>query len=102
MSVSKYKLAAGMKRTCLTLDDKIKVLDYRREHPKTDVRDIAIHFHIGKTAAANIIKNAKKHREDYETFKGTYKKRRHGKYHLINEIVYKWYSKCCSPNISPY
>ena len=93
-----------MKRTCLTLDDKIKVLDYRREHPKTGVRDIATHFYIGKTAAANIIniKNAKKLREDYETFKGTYKKRRHGKYHLINEIVYKWYSKCCSLNISPY
>ena len=75
---------------------------YRRELPKTGVRDIATHFHIGKTAAANIIKNAKKLREDYETFKGTYKKRRHGKYHLINEIVYKWYSNCCSLNISPH
>ena len=61
MSLSKCQLSAGIiKWTCLSLDDKIKVLDYKREHPKTGVREIATHFHIVKTAAANVLKDAKK------------------------------------------
>ena len=32
-------------------------------------------------------------------FKGSYKKRRHGKSHLINEILYTWYGKCASATI---
>jgi len=90
-----------MKRKNLTLDEKIKVLDYKLAHPKTSVRDLATHFSIGKTAAGNILKNSKQLRRDYDTFKGSYKKRRTGKYHKINQIVYQWYSKCCELGISP-
>ena len=30
-----------------------------------------------------------------------YKKRRNGKYHILNEILYNWYGKCTSSNIYP-
>ena len=76
-----------MKRTYLTLDEKIKLLGYRQAYSKTGVRDIAIMSKIGKTATANIIENGKQLRRDYEGFKGTYKKLQTGKFHKINEIV---------------
>ena len=66
-----------------------------------DVVLFAERFNIGKTAAADIFKNAKQLRADYESFKGTYKKRRHGRYHLINEALYKWYKRCTAANIYP-
>lgn len=101
MSLSKYQLSASLQRTCLSLEEKIKVLDYAAQHPNMGSRKIADHFGIGKTAASNILKEGNKLRKDFETFKGTYKKRRHGKYHVINEILYHWYGKCTSANIYP-
>ena len=48
------------------------------------------HFKQGKT----LIKN-------FEFFKGTYEKRTHGKYHILNEILYNRYGKCLSSNTHP-
>ena len=47
------------------------------------------------------MKDGKNLRKDFEIFKGNYKKRLHGKYHVINEILYNWYGKCTSANVCP-
>ena len=65
MSLSKCKLSAGMKRTCLSLDDKIKVLDYKPDHRTIGIRQLGDKFNIGITSAANILKNTKHLRKDY-------------------------------------
>ena len=101
MSLSKHQLSAALKRKCLSLDEKIVILDYANEHPKMGCRKIAEHFSVGKTAVSNILKDGKNLRKDFEFFKGNYKKRRHGKYHVINEILYNWYGKCTSANVYP-
>ena len=50
---------------------------------------VAEKFNSGKTAAADILKNAKKLRTDYGFFQGNLqKKRRNERYHLIHEAVY--------------
>ena len=54
MSLSKVKLSAAMKRTAISLDEKIKVLDYAKAHPKMGCRPLAEKFNRGKTAAADI------------------------------------------------
>ena len=41
MAMSKQKLGAGMKRTRLSLNGKIKILNYASENPKKDCQDIA-------------------------------------------------------------
>ena len=56
MVMSKQKLVAGMKRTRLSLNDKIKILNYASENPKKGCKDIANQFQIGKTAAATILR----------------------------------------------
>ena len=38
---------------------------------------------------------------DYELFKGSYRKRFLGKYHVISEILWKSYEKCPSTNVYP-
>ena len=101
MSLSKHQLSAALKRKCLGLDEKIVILDYANEHPKMGCQKIAEHFSLGKTTASNILKGGKNLRTDFEFFKGNYKKRRHGKYHVINEILYNWYGKFTSGNVYP-
>ena len=59
MAMSKQKLVAGMKRTRLSLNDKIKILNYASENPKKGCRDIANQFQTGKTAAATILRDGK-------------------------------------------
>ena len=54
MSLSKHQLFAALKRKCLSLDEKIVILDYANEHPKMGCWKIAEHFSIGKTAVSNI------------------------------------------------
>ena len=64
MAMSKQKLVAGMKRTRLSLNDKIKILNYASENPKKGCRDIAKQFQIGKTAAATILRDGKNHEKN--------------------------------------
>lgn len=89
MALSKQQLAVGMERTCLNLEEKIKILSRLNENPKKSCREIATHFQIGKTAAASILKDRKKLCKELELFKGNYKARRVAQFSLINEIFYK-------------
>ena len=61
-----------MKRKCLNLEEKIEILDYAAKHPELDSPKLAEHFSVGKTATANILKQGKTLRKDFEFFKGTY------------------------------
>ena len=100
--LSKQQLADKLAKKTLTLDEKIKFLDFAKKNPKLGCWKLADIYEIGKTAAANILKNEKKIREQHEMFCEKSKKRnRHGKYHKINEILFEWYKRCCASNIYP-
>ena len=58
------------------------------------------HFNIWETSVSNIL-NAKALQKEFEFFKSSCKKMRHGQYHLINEILTNWYKKCTSASLFP-
>ena len=60
MALFKQQLCAGMKRTCLSLEEKIKILNYSNENLKKSCREIAAHFQIDKTTTSSILKDGKK------------------------------------------
>ena len=101
MSCSKFQLSARMKRKNLSLNEKMKVIDYANKNPKTGCRMIAEHFSIGETCVSNILRNVKTLQKDYEFFEANYKKFGHGQYHLINETLIAWYKKCASASVFP-
>ena len=98
--MSKHQLAGFLTKKTLTLEGKIKLLDANKER-KQSCRQLAEMFNIGKTAAANIIKNEVSIRKEYEEFKGDLKRKRKGQFNDINEILYEWFKKCCAANIYP-
>ena len=98
--MSKHQLAGSLAKRTLTLDRKIKLLDANKER-KQSCRQLVEMFDIGKTAAANIIKNEASIRKKYEEFKGDLKRKRKGQFNDINEILYEWFKKCCAANIYP-
>ena len=77
-----------VKRKCFNLDEKIEIL-------------YCEHFFVGRTSIPNILKQVKPLRTNFEFFKGHYKKRSHGKCHILNEILYNWYGKSRSSNTYP-
>ena len=101
MPCSNFQLSARMKRKNLSLDEKMKVIDYANKNPKMECRVIAEHFSIGKTCVSDILRNAETLQREYKFFKGNCKKLRHGQYHLINEILIAWYDKYASANVFP-
>ena len=58
-------------------------------------------FSVGEVVISNILKDSKNLQRDCKFFKESYKKHRHEKYRVINEILYKWYGKCTSANVCP-
>ena len=102
MRLSKHQLAGKLAKKTLTLDEKIKFLDFAKSNSKFGCRKLADTYKIGKTAAAKIMKDEKKICEQHEMFREKAKKRhRQGKYHTLNEILYEWYKRCCTSNIYP-
>ena len=96
--MSKHQFASFLTKKTLTLEGKIKLLDANKER-KQSCRQLPEKFNIGKTAAANIIKNEASIRKEYEEFKGDLKRKRKGQFNGINEILYKWFKKCCAANV---
>ena len=94
---SKKREAGKLNKRCLTLDEKIKILDEAKKR-KLSCRTIDEKFNIGKTQAANVMKNESKLRKEFETFQGKgfkhLKRENHPKFKAINEILYTWYKKC--------
>ena len=55
MAMSKHQLAGALDKKTLTLEGKIKFLDYAEANQKLGCRKLAEVFNIGKTASANIL-----------------------------------------------
>ena len=67
-SISSKKREAGKRNNwCLALDKKTKILDEVKKR-KLSCRAIAEEFKIGKTQAANVVKNEANFREKFENF----------------------------------
>ena len=73
--MSKYQLAGSLEKKTLTLQEKIKFLDYAEANEQLGCRKLADVFKTGKTAAINILKNKQILREHYEHFHDKTKKR---------------------------
>ena len=102
MSLSKHQLAGKLSKKNLSLDEKMKFLDFAKGNPNFGCRKLAEIFKIGKTAAANILKEEKSIRSQHELFHEMSKKlNRSGKYQKINDILYLWYQTFCALNIYP-
>ena len=94
--MSTYQLAGSLEKKTLTLQEKIKFLDYAEANEKLGCQKLADVF---STAANNILKNKQMQREQYEHFHDKNKERsRPGNYKVINDILCEWYQKCCSSN----
>ena len=90
MATNKYQLAGKLSKRTLTLDEKIKLLDFKKKNPSLGCSAIGEKFNIGKTAAASILSKEDKIRKQHELFHEKSKKRiRHGKYQEINDILYE-------------
>ena len=100
MAISKHQLAGSLNKKTLTLEGKVKLLHANKEK-KQNCRQLAEIFNIGKTAAANIMKNEASIRKEYEEFKGNLKRKIKSQFNDINEILYEWFKKCCTANIHP-
>ena len=99
MAMSKYQLTGSLEKKTLTLQEKIKFLDYAEPNEKLSCRKLTDVFKIGKTAANNILKNKQMLREQYEHFHDKTKKRsRPGKYKVIN-VSYMSGTKNAAPQI---
>ena len=93
----KKREAGKLSKHCLTLDEKIKILD-ANEKKKMSCREISKTYNIGKSQAANLLKNEKTLRTEYENFQGKgfkhINRTSHQKFKPINEILYSWFKKC--------
>ena len=56
-----------LNKRCLTLNKKIKILNVVKKR-KISCREIAEQFKIGKTQAANVVKNEASLRAEYKNF----------------------------------
>ena len=75
MSLSEQQLSGKLIKKTLLLDEKVKFLDFAKGNPNFGCRKLAEIFKIGKTAAANILKEEKSIRSQHELFRGKSKKR---------------------------
>ena len=92
MSFSKHQLAGKLSKMTLSLDEKVKFLDFAKGNLNFECIKLTKIFKIGKTAAANILKEEKSIRSQHKLFREKSKKRnRPGKYQKINDILYLWY-----------
>ena len=93
----KKREAGKLSKHCLTLVEKIEILDANKKK-KMSCRDISKTYNIGKTQAANLLKNEKTLRTEYENFQGKgfkhVNRTSHQKFKPINEIFYFWFKKC--------
>ena len=80
----------------------MKILDVVKKR-RMSCREIAGQFQIGKTQAANPVKNEASLIAEYENFQGKgfkyLKRENHQKYKAINIILRKWFKKCVASGI---
>ena len=69
MSFPKHQLAGKLSKKTLSLDKKVKFLSFAKGNSNFGCRKLAEVFKIGKTAAANILKEEKSIRSHNELFR---------------------------------
>ena len=95
------------KNISLSLSDKVNILDLHKQKPKLGCRPLpelfkeTYNIDIGKSQIAKIIKNESNIRREYENFGDDMKRKKIAKYDMINDVLYKWYIKCCQVGICP-
>ena len=97
-SINVKKRESGkLNKRCLTLDEKIKILDESKKR-KLICRMIAKEFKIRKTQADNALKNERAFRKESANFQGKgfkqINKGIHQKFKAINDILYSWFKNC--------
>ena len=70
--ISKQQRSGSAKhtKTTLSIEQKLKVLDYAKENPKESCRTLSTKFSVGKTQIAAILKNETGLRAAYATYRG--------------------------------
>ena len=86
-----------LNKRCRILNEKVKILDEAKKR-KLSCRVITKEFKIGKTQAANVLKNERTLREEFANFQDNGFKNinrgNHQKFKAINDILYSWFKKC--------
>lgn len=89
------------KRKCMSLQQRVELINYAKDHPKEGYRKIADKFGIGRTQAHKILKERKEILASYESQlqSNNQKRVRCGKYSVVNEALRDWYVICRNSNI---
>ena len=96
MTLSKQQLAGKLAQKIISLNEKVKFLDFAKKNPTIGCRKLAGIFLLEKTIIANIVKEEKNiHSQDEIFHEKSKTQNRPGKYQKKNEILYKWYQRCC-------
>ena len=93
-----YKRKITEKRKCLSLQQRVELINYAKDHPKEGHRKIADKFGIGRNQAHKILKERKEILASYESHLQP-KRVLCGKYSDVNEALWDWYVICRNSNI---
>ena len=90
--------APTKKRNCLTLKKKV---EYAKQNPRVNIRDLGDAFQCGKTQIAMILKNQDSLLSAYESNTSSSKvhatmKFRSSEFMDVNKALYEWYLIVCS------
>ena len=87
-------------RNCLSLKQRLEMINYAKNHPKEGYRRVAEKFGIGRTQAQKTLKEKEVILTEYENNMHLCKKRvRSAKYSDVNEALWKWCTRCRESNI---
>lgn len=89
------------RRKCLSLEQRVKMINYAKDHPNEGYRKVAEKFGIGRTQAQKILKDRVAIIEQYESNiqPRSSKRSRSTKYSDVNEALWEWYTLCRRSNI---
>ena len=88
------------KRNCLSLQQRIEMINYAKNQPNDGYRKVAEHFGISRMQAQKILKDREAILAQYESNVQSSKKRiRSAKYSCVNKGLWEWYTLCRESNI---
>ena len=93
---------SNKKRKCLSLSEKVDVIQFAKANPSFGARKIAKKFEIGRTQVQTILQNKESLLTSFETLDGpqtNLKRFRTGKFDDVNKALWDWYNCCKSSNI---
>ena len=89
------------KRNCLSLQQRVEMINYAKNHPNEGYRKVTEKFRIGRMQAQKILKEREEILARYENNQVQLSKKRvrSAKYSDVNETLWKWYTLCRESNI---